>query len=86
VHTASSVQEISTRVARQVTAILAPLEQFSEVSAMARTMGAKAKIVATVTFSDRSGEDAAAGAYSVLHRPLASNEVLEVLGFASARL
>ena len=88
VHTASDMRDIPRRIAQQVTAILAPVEQYSEVAALARAIGAKAKIVATVPFSDPFGEDKAtgAGAFSVLHRPFAINEVLEVLGFASAPL
>ena len=86
VHTAMNAQAVAKNVVKQVTVILAPVEQYSEVSAMARRVGAKAKIVATVPFSDPFGEDVAAdaGAFSVLHRPFAPNEVLEVLGFATA--
>ena len=86
VHTAASMREVPKRLAQQVTAILAPMEQYGEVSALARKVGAEAKIVATMPFSDRSGEEATAGAFSILRRPLAPSEVLEVLGFASSGL
>lgn len=87
VHTAANVRDVRSRVAKNVTAILAPLDQYREATEMVARIGSKAKVVATVPFSDPSGEDraAGAGAFSVLRRPFAPNEVLQVLAFASSR-